>query len=123
MNFNNFSRFYSLTILKPGGKVISISGPPTKAFAVELNLSWFMRFVTGLLSRSILGKAKKLNVDYSFLFMKSNGKQLAELTRLIEAGIILPVMDQVFPLEKINEAMAYVQSGRAKGKVVVRVKS
>ena len=55
--------------------------------------------------------------------MKSNGKQLAELTRLIEAGIILPVMDQVFPLEKINEAMAYVQSGRAKGKVVVRVKS
>lgn len=123
MNFNNFIRFYSLTILKPGGKVISISGPPTKAFAVELNLSWFMRFVTGLLSRSILGKAKKLNVDYSFLFMKSNGKQSAELTRLIEAGIILPVMDQVFPLEKINEAMAYVQSGRAKGKVVVRVKS
>lgn len=112
----------SLTILKPGGKVVSISGPPTKDFAVERNLPWFMRLATGLLSWGILKKAKKREVDYSFLFMKSSGKQLGELTRLIEAGIIQPVMDQVFPLDQINEAMAYIESGRAKGKVVVKVK-
>ncbi|WP_262897483.1 zinc-binding dehydrogenase [Algoriphagus aestuariicola] len=51
----------------------------------------------------------------SFLFMRSSGQQLGELTKLIEAGIILPVMDQVFPLSEINEAMSYIESGRAKG--------
>ncbi len=112
----------SLTILKSGGKVVSISGPPTKEFAVERNLPWFMKLATGLLSRGILKKAKKLEVDYSFLFMKSSGQQLGELTKLIEAGKIKPVMDQVFPLEQINEAMAYIESGRAKGKVVVKVR-
>lgn len=112
----------SLTILKPGGKVVSISGPPTKAFAVERNLPWFLKIATGLLSWSILKKAKKMGLDYSFLFMRSSGQQLGELTKLIEAGIILPVMDQVFPLSEINEAMSYIESGRAKGKVVVKVK-
>ncbi|GAB3217830.1 zinc-binding dehydrogenase [Algoriphagus aestuariicola] len=47
--------------------------------------------------------------------MRSSGQQLGELTKLIEAGIILPVMDQVFPLSEINEAMSYIESGRAKG--------
>lgn len=112
----------SLTILKPGGKVVSISGPPTKEFAAELGFGWFMRLVTSILSRSILKKAKNLKVDYSFLFMKSNGQQLADLTALIESGAILPVMDRIFPWEEINEALAYIESGRAKGKVVVKVK-
>lgn len=112
----------SLTILKPGGKVISISGPPTKVFAVEAKLPWFMKLATGLLSWGIRKKAKKLNVDYSFLLMKSSGQQLTEMTKLIEAGAILPVMDKIFPLEKINEALSYIDSGRAKGKVVVKVK-
>jgi NADPH:quinone reductase-like Zn-dependent oxidoreductase len=112
----------SLKVLRPGGKVVSISGPPTKEFASELGLPWYVKLVTGLLSRSILKKAKRLGVDYSFLFMKANGKQLNELTKLIEAGTILPVMDRVYPLAEINEAMSYIESGRAKGKVVVRVK-
>jgi NADPH:quinone reductase-like Zn-dependent oxidoreductase len=112
----------SLNVLKPGGKVISISGPPTRDFAVEVNLPWYVRIVTGLLSKSIRSKAKKLKVDYSFLFMKSNGPQLQKLTELIEVGILMPVLDQVFPLDRINEAIAYLDGGRAKGKVVVSVK-
>jgi alcohol dehydrogenase len=54
--------------------------------------------------------------------MKANGGQLAEITRLVEAGAIRPVIDKVFPFESTNEALAYVQAGRAKGKVVVRLK-
>jgi alcohol dehydrogenase len=61
-------------------------------------------------------------VAYEFLFMKANGSQLGELSRLIEAGAIHPVVDQVFPFESTNEALAYVEAGRAKGKVVVRMK-
>jgi len=54
--------------------------------------------------------------------MKANGSQLKEITALINAGAIAPVIDQVFPFESIKEAMAYVESGRAKGKVVIKVK-
>lgn len=112
----------SLRILKPGGKAISISGPPDASFAKEIGLSWFMKTAIFFLSRKVKQQAKKLNVDYSFLFMQANGKQLAEISSLIEADVIRPVIDKVFPFEQINEAMAYVESGRAKGKVIVKVK-
>lgn len=112
----------SLKILKPTGKVISISGPPDVEFANEAGLSWFLKIAMRLLSFSIRRKAKQLNVNYSFLFMRAEGSQLSEITSLIEAGIIKPVIDKIFPFEQTNEAMAYVESGRAKGKVVIKVK-
>ncbi|HLK29932.1 MAG TPA: NADP-dependent oxidoreductase [Puia sp.] len=112
----------SLKILKPGGKTISISGPPDVAFAREISLSCFMKAAVFFLSRKVKKQAKRLNVNYSFLFMKANGKQLAEIGSLIEAGVIRSIIDKVFPFEQTNEAMAYVASGRAKGKVIVKVK-
>ena len=112
----------SLRILKPGGKIISISGPPDVAFAKKIGLSWFMRTAIFFLSRKVRKQAKQLGVDYSFLFMQANGKQLSEISSLIEAGVVHPVIDKVFPFEQTNEAMSYVASGRAKGKVIVKVK-
>ena len=112
----------SLRILKSGGKVISISGPPDMDFANEIGLSWLMKTAIFFLSRKIKSQAKKLDVDYSFLFMQANGKQLSEISSLIEAGVIHPVVDKVFPFEQMNEAMSYVSSGRAKGKVIVKVR-
>jgi NADPH:quinone reductase-like Zn-dependent oxidoreductase len=112
----------SLNILKPNGKVVSISGPPDVAFANEIGLSWFFKIVMRLLSFSINKRAKKQDAHYSFLFMRANGKQLSAITKLIEAGKIKPVMDKIFPFEQTNEAMAYVESGRAKGKVVIKVR-
>lgn len=112
----------SLRILKPNGKVISISGPPDPEYAREAGLPGLVRIVIGLLSFSIRRQAKKRNVGYAFLFMRAEGSQLSELTALIEAGKIRPVVDKIFSFEQTNEAMAYVESGRAKGKVVVKVK-
>lgn len=112
----------SLNILKTGGKAISISGPPTADLAVEKGAPWFVKIILGLISRSIRKKANKQNVGYEFLFMRADGEQLSQITKLIESGIIKPVVDKVFPFEKANEALAYVESGRAKGKVVVKVK-
>jgi alcohol dehydrogenase len=112
----------SLRILKRGGKLISISGPPDPQFGRQVAASWFVRLVMRLLSSGVRRKAQQLGVGYSFLFMKASGSQLHEITRLIEAGAIRPVMDRVFPFSSTNEALAYVEAGRAKGKVVVRVK-
>lgn len=81
-----------------------------------------MKMAIFFLSRKSKNQAKKLGVDYSFLFMQANGKQLSEIGKLIEAGVIRPIVDKVFPFEQTNDAMAYVESGRAKGKVVVMVK-
>jgi NADPH:quinone reductase-like Zn-dependent oxidoreductase len=112
----------SLRILKSGGKVVSISGPPDTDFAKEIGLSWFMKTAIFFLSRKAKKQAKKLNVDYSFLFMQANGKQLSEIGKLIEAGVIRPIIDKVFSFEQTNEAMSYVASGRARGKVIVKLK-
>ena len=112
----------SLKILKPGGKVVSISGPPDISFAKEIGLSWFMKTAVFFLSRKVKRLAKKLHVNYSFLFMQANGKQLSEISSLIEAGIIRPIIDRIFPFQQTNEAMSYVASGRAKGKVIVKVR-
>jgi NADPH:quinone reductase-like Zn-dependent oxidoreductase len=112
----------SLRVLKPGGKLISISGPPDPAFAKDRGLSWIVRLAMRLLSYRIRDKAKRHHVSYSFLFMRASGEQLREIGSLIESGIIRPVVDRVFPFAETKEALAYVETGRAKGKVVVKVR-
>jgi NADPH:quinone reductase-like Zn-dependent oxidoreductase len=112
----------SLRILKAGGKVISISGPPDPDFGQQINAGWFLKIVLKFLSAGIRKKANGLGVSFSFLFMRAQGEQLSQITKLIESGVIKPVIDKVFPFEQTNEAMSYVESGRAKGKVVVKVR-
>ncbi|TIU97574.1 MAG: NADP-dependent oxidoreductase [Mesorhizobium sp.] len=112
----------SLRVLKPGGVAVSISGPPDPEFAREKGLSMVLNLVMRLLSAGIRRRAKRADVRYSFLFMAANGAQLTKITSLIESGVIRPVIDRVFPLEQINEALAYIEQGRAKGKVVIKVK-
>ena len=112
----------SLRVLKGGGKLISISGPPDPEFGEEIRSPWFLKLIMRLLSFRIRRKARRRGITFAFLFMKPSGKQLREITRLIESGAIRPVVDRVFPFESTNEAMAYVEGGHARGKVVVKVK-
>ena len=112
----------SLRVLKPGGRLISISGPPDPDFARDIGASWLLNVIMRFLSYGVRAKAKRYRVNYSFLFMRANGDQLSEITALIDAGIIRPVVDRVFPFESTDEALAYVEAGRARGKVVVQVR-
>jgi NADPH:quinone reductase-like Zn-dependent oxidoreductase len=111
----------SVSVLKPGGKLISISGPPDPAFARQIGASLFLRLAVRLLSWKIRRKAARRGIGYRFLFMKANGEQLGEISKLIEAGAIRPVIDRAFPFDQTPQAMAYVDSGRAKGKVVISI--
>ena len=112
----------SLDVLKPGGKLISISGPPDPDFAREQGLSWALRQVMRLLSLGIRRKAAARGVHYSFLFMRANGNQLGQIATLIDKGIIRPVVERIFPFDDTNEALALVETGRAKGNVIVKLK-
>lgn len=111
----------SMQILKPGGHLISISGPPTPTFAASRGLAWPLKQVLRLLSFSIRKQAKKDAKQYTFLFMRADGAQLSKITDLVESDVIRPVVDKVFPFADTHKALAYVDSGRVKGKVVVQV--
>jgi alcohol dehydrogenase len=112
----------SLRVLKPGGILISISGPPDPDFAKEIGASRILSLAMRLLSFRIRRKSKRRHVRYSFLLMRASGDQLREISSLIDLGFIRPCVDRVFPFESTKEAMAYVETGHAKGKVVVKVR-
>ncbi|TXN06789.1 NADP-dependent oxidoreductase [Methylobacterium sp. WL103] len=112
----------SLDVLKPGGKLISISGPPDPTFAKAQGLNVVLALVMRVLSLGIRRKAKARGVDYAFLFMRANGAQLARIAALIEAGTIRPVVDRVFPFAATDEALTDLEAGRSKGKVVVEIR-
>jgi alcohol dehydrogenase len=112
----------SLAVLKPGGKLISISGPPDSDFAQEMGMNWGMKQVMRLLSHRIRTDANRRHLSYSFLFVKASGNELREIGALIDVSAIRPAVDRVYPFEDIGEALAYVETGRAKGKVVVKLR-
>jgi len=112
----------SLRILKPKSIIISLVGPPDAAFGRARGMNFFMVFVFTLLSRKLIGHAKKRGVAYSFLFVHPDGDQLEEIGELLKAGSIRPVIDKVFPFDQAKEALAYLEKGRARGKVVVQLK-
>lgn len=111
----------SMNVLKPGGHLVSISGPPDPSFADAMKLNGILKLVIRLLSRSARKQAKRLGVHYSFLLMHADGRQREQIAGLIDKGILSPVMDKVFPFAQTPEALAYVETGRAKGKVVIKV--
>jgi NADPH:quinone reductase-like Zn-dependent oxidoreductase len=84
-------------------------------------MNFVMAGIFGLLSRKIIGRAKARGVAYSFLFAHPDGRQLAEIGALLDAGRLRPVIDKVFPFEQAKDALGYLEQGRAKGKVVVRL--
>jgi NADPH:quinone reductase-like Zn-dependent oxidoreductase len=108
----------SLKVLKPGGLAISVVGPPDAAFAAQVGRP-LLRPVMALLSLRVRTQARKAGVRYSFLFMRADGAQLKMLAALYDAGELRPVLDRTFPFDETLDAIAYVEQGRAKGKVVV----
>lgn len=112
----------SLQVLKPGGKVVTLAGPPDPDFAKAISANWVVKLAMRLLSYRIRKRAKRAQVGYSFLFMRASGHQLREIASLIDSRVIKPVVDRVFPFEATKEALAYVENGRAKGKVVIKMR-
>jgi NADPH:quinone reductase-like Zn-dependent oxidoreductase len=111
----------SLKVLKPGGLAIGITGPPDPTFAAQLGRRLTLAPVMALLSLRTRWAARRLGVRYSFLFMRADGAQLEQIAGLVDAGTLRPVVDRSFPFEQTPEALAHVQNGRTKGKVVVEL--
>lgn len=108
----------SVTVLKPGGLAISVVGPPDPSFAKQLGRP-LLAPVMKVLGRNVRKQAKKLGVRYSFFFMHADGAQLKTLAALYDDGTLRPVLDRTFTLDETLEAMAYVEHGKANGKIVI----
>ncbi|MFS2134412.1 NADP-dependent oxidoreductase [Duganella sp. Dugasp56] len=112
----------TVDILKPGATMVSLVGPLDAAFARARRLNFLLTFVFGLMSRKIMRLAKRRDVAYSFLFVRPDGDQLAQIGELLEGEHIRPVIDKVFPFEQAKEALEYLAQGRSRGKVVVKMR-
>jgi alcohol dehydrogenase len=108
--------------VKPGGVVVSInSSTPSPAFARSWGLNPIIVFAIRVLSRKTLAAARKYKARYEYFFVRADGEQLREIARLVESGTITPLVDKVFRLDEVRDALAYSESGRATGKVVIKV--
>ena len=112
----------SFGVVKRGGKVVSIAGMPEPETArKDLGRGAALAALFWIASYGLRAEARKHGATYRYLFMHPSGTELAELGQLVEENKLEPVIDRVFPFTGIGEAFAYLESGRAKGKVVVRM--
>jgi NADPH:quinone reductase-like Zn-dependent oxidoreductase len=110
-------------IMKPGTKIVSVAALPEPQTAIrDLGGRRALSAIFWLISCGIRSRARRAGVSYRYLFMHPSGSELALLAELIEQGKLKAIIDRTYPLAKIAEALAYVKSGRAKGKVVVTVR-
>lgn len=112
----------SFGAVKRGGTVVSIAGMPEPMTARnDLGRGAALAALFWIASFGLRAKARKHGVIYRYLFMHPSGSELAELAQLIEDKTLEPVIDRVFPFGEIAQAFEYLESGHAKGKVVVRM--
>jgi NADPH:quinone reductase-like Zn-dependent oxidoreductase len=109
----------SLKVLRPGGHLVSLSGPPDPAFATQIGAGWAMRQIMRVLSFRARRLARWQGVNYSFLFVRADGEQLAKIAKLVDTGAIRPVVDQVLPFERTPEILSLLAGRRGPGKLVV----
>lgn len=109
----------SLRILRPGGIAIGIAGPPDPAFAARAGLNPVLRLAIAALSARVRRRARRLGVRYAFLFMRSSGDQLREITALVESGVLRPVVGATVPFDQVATALGALERGGNRGKVVM----
>ncbi|GIG69247.1 NADP-dependent oxidoreductase [Phytomonospora endophytica] len=112
----------SFAILKPGATTVSVTTTPEPATArKDLGKGPLFAALFGVLSWKIRREARRHGVTYRFLFMHPSGTDLETLAAMVGKGELAPVTDRVFPFDRIDDAFAYLEQGRAKGKVIVEM--
>ena len=107
-------------IMKPGTEIVSVAALPEPQTAIrDLGGRRALSAIFWLISYGIRSRARRAGISYRYLFMHPSGSDLALLAELIEQGKLKATVDRTYPFAKITEALDYVESGRAKGKVVV----
>lgn len=115
------SLYKSFQVLRKGGWVVSISGDPDARLAQDMNLNVFKKMILRFVGRKANKLSKKYGVHYQFIFMKSSGQQLSQISQLIEQEKIKPVIDAEFSFSESQKAIEHLERGRSRGKVIVKI--
>jgi alcohol dehydrogenase len=109
-------------VVKRGGAVISLSGPPDRDFARREGAGLLVRVAVWLMSRKVYAASHEAGASYCWFFTEPDGNQLREIAGLVDAGAIRPVIDREFAFDELPAALVYLEKGRARGKVVLKVR-
>jgi NADPH:quinone reductase-like Zn-dependent oxidoreductase len=110
-------------IMKPETKIVSVAAVPEPQTAIkDLGGRRALAAVFWIISYGIRSRARRAGIGYRYLFMHPSGSDLAQLAELIETGNLKVVIDRTYPFANISEALSYLETGRAKGKVVVTMR-
>jgi alcohol dehydrogenase len=109
-------------VVKRGGVVISLSGPPDPDFARREGAGLLVRVAVWLMGRKVYAASAKAGAAYCWFFTEPSGDQLRDIATLVDSGAIKPVIDREFGFEQLPAALTYLEAGRARGKVVLKVR-
>lgn len=116
--FDTLGQKYSLEsfeVVKPGGMVVSVVGPLDEATAKMFGMMDYK------LPEELANASNDRGAVYKFIFMHPNGAHLNEIKSMVEDEEIKPIIDKVYPFSESIEALIHLASGRAKGKIVVKI--
>ena len=111
----------SFAVVRRGGIVVTIGGKPDATLAREWGLNPLLGLALRFTMRKVTRLARQSHAHFEYLFVHPSGEQLARIAELLEHRVIAPVLDRTFALAEAKQALAYVESGRSVGKVVLRV--
>jgi alcohol dehydrogenase len=109
-------------VVKRGGVVISLSGPPDRDFARREGAGLLVRVAVWLMGRKVYAASAKADATYCWFFTEPSGDQLRDIATLVESGAVRPMIDREFAFEQLPAALTYLEAGRARGKVVLKVR-
>lgn len=111
-----------LSVLKKGGRLLSLRTGPNKMFAIRNHYSFVKKHLFALAGAKFDKAAQKEGKEYRFLFVRADGTQLQKVTEIVEKKHIMPDVDpHIFSLSQTNEAIRLVMQGKLDGKVVIRL--
>ncbi|MUP47432.1 NADP-dependent oxidoreductase [Gramella sp. BOM4] len=105
--------FEAFQIIKDGGRVASIAGPPDVETAKQMGMDDYE------LPEKLKELIDKKSAAYKFTWMQPNAAQLNEIRKMVEDRSIRPVVDLIYPFEDAVKAFEYLAKGHAQGKVIV----
>jgi NADPH:quinone reductase-like Zn-dependent oxidoreductase len=105
----------AFAVVKKGGMVVSVVGPLDEESAKMFGMADYK------LPTELSNLVSEKEATYKFIFMHPNGSHLGEIKALVEDGKIKPIIDKVYPFSESIEAFTHLASGRAKGKIVVKI--
>ena len=109
----------SLTVLKPGGLAISVVGPPDPASPGGRPPNAPARRSWQLLSRKVHGRPTSSVCATRSSSCTPTAHSCTTLAALYDDGTLRPVVDRTFGFDETLDAIAHVEQGKAKGKIVV----